>query len=205
MEKIMIGITGGIASGKSTFASFLKDHGFQTLNSDEIVGKLYKKDGEGYKAMTALNIEGVVDSDGNLNKKKMRDLIFGNKEIRKKVEKAIHPLVIKEIKAFIDGLPENSFASIEIPLLFEAELQRLCTYTLTIYTPKDHMTKEIKERYSITVEEAEKMLGTHMDINSKLIKSDFVIMNTGSLKELEHKAGTFVSVLKKMQKGVRKK
>ncbi|MFH1222724.1 MAG: dephospho-CoA kinase [Pseudomonadota bacterium] len=196
MKKTIIGITGGIASGKSSFAAYLKKHGFHTLSSDEIVNTLYKKGGAGYKALTSLKIKGVVDKDGELNKKKMRDLIFGDKDIRAKVEKAIHPLVIKEIKSFIERKPDGTYISVEIPLLFEADLQKLCTHTLTVFTPRGQMTKTLKERYSITADEAEKMLGTHMDISLKMLRSDFVILNTGSLMELKKKADIFVSILK---------
>jgi len=207
MDKTVIGITGGIASGKSSFASYLKKHKFYTLSSDEIVSNLYKKGSAGYKALTSLKLKGVLDSDGNINKKKMRDLIFGDKKIREKVERTIHPLVIDEIKTFIKDLPEKSYACVEIPLLFEADLQKLCTYTATIYTPKEQMTKALKERYAITSEEIEKMLGTHMDIALKMMKSNFVILNTGSLGELKNKADKFVAVLYKLNKikGVCKK
>jgi len=204
MDKIIIGITGGIASGKSSFLSFLKKYRFKTLSADEIVSSLYKKDGLGYKALKALRIKGTFDSDGNLNKKKVRDLIFRNKTIRNRVEKVIHPLVIKEIKDFIKGVPKGSLACVEIPLLFEADKQELCTYTATIYTPETQMIKTLRERYSISAKEAEKMLGTHMDITQKMMRSDIVIFNTGSLKTLQDKAGKLAVVLNKIR-GVNKK
>ena len=196
MNRLIIGITGGIASGKSTFLAILRENGFYTISADDIVGKLYQKEAQGYKGLTKLNIDGLFDKDRNINKKKLREIIFSSSAIKEKIEKIVHPLVIENIQKQIQTCPSNRIA-VEIPLLFEAGLENICTYTVTISTKKELMIKNINDRYGTKKDEAEKMINSQMDIQIKMKKSDFVIINDGNLEDFKYKTLEFIKNIDK--------
>ena len=196
MNRTIIGITGGIASGKSTFLAILGEKGFHTISADDIVGKLYDKNADGYKGLIKLNIDDLFDKDKNVNKEKLREIIFSNSAIKDKIEKIIHPLVIKDIKKQIQDCQSNRIA-VEIPLLFEAGLENLCTFTVTISAKKELMTKNINDRYGIGKNEAEKMIDSQMDIQIKMKRSNFVVINDGTLEDLRNKAQELMDKISK--------
>ena len=196
MNRTIIGITGGIASGKSTFLAILGEKGFHTISADDIVGKLYDKNADGYKGLIKLNIDDLFDKDKNVNKETLREIIFSNSAIKDKIEKIIHPLVIKDIKKQIQDCQSNRIA-VEIPLLFEAGLENLCTFTVTISAKKELMTKNINDRYGIGKNEAEKMIDSQMDIQIKMKRSNFVVINDGTLEDLRNKAQELMDKISK--------
>jgi len=200
MDRLIIGITGGIASGKSTFLAILGDNGFHTISADDIVGKLYQKKAPGYKGLIKLKIDGLFDKDGNLNKKKLREIIFSDSSTKDRVEEIIHPFVIEEIKKQIQASTSNKVV-VEIPLLFEVGLENICTYTVTISAKKELMIKNIKDRYVIGKNEAEKMINSQMDIKIKMKKSDFVIINDGNLEDFKCKTLEFIKNLDNKKRG----
>ena len=200
MNRLIIGITGGIASGKSTFLTILGKNGFYTISADDIVRKLYQKDAQGYKGLVKLKIDGLFDEDKNINKKRLREIIFSSSEIKDKIEKIVHPLVIEDIKRQIQTSKSNRIA-VEIPLLFEAGLEDLCTYTVTISTKKELMIKNINDRYGTEKDEAKKMIDSQMDIQIKMKRSDFVIMNDGTLEDFKYKTLEFIKTVENKKRG----
>lgn len=182
MNRLIIGITGGIASGKSTFLSIMQENGFFTISADDIVRELYKKNERGYFKILELKLGDVLDNEQNLDTKKLRELIFARPEIKDKIEKTIHPLVTSEINRLIKQSEKNKIA-IEVPLLFEAGLENIFTHTVTISAKKDLMIENIVSRYGIQNKDAEKMLGNQMDIQKKVERSTFVIQNNSSYDE----------------------
>lgn len=192
MNRLIIGITGGIASGKSTFLSIMQMNGFFTISADKVVRELYKKNEKGYLKILELKLGDILDSEQNINTKKLRELIFSRPDIKDKIEKAIHPLVTSEINKIIHQSDKNKIA-IEVPLLFEAGIENIFTHIVTISAKKDLMIKNIVSRYGIQNENAEKMLNNQMNIQKKVERSTFVIQNNGSYDE-------FISNGKKLAK-----
>jgi len=193
--KLMIGITGSIASGKSSFCRILNDLGFEVINSDEIVSELYHKDGTAYKAITALGIDGVTNKNGDIDKESLRKAIFNDPVMKRKIEALVHPLVVEEIQSRIQNSHKERFA-VEVPLLFEAGLGDLFPFIVTVFAQKGTILKNTQEKYGISKEEAEKILSTQMPIEEKMKRSDLVIMNTGSLDDLRDKALSLIEELK---------
>jgi dephospho-CoA kinase len=194
--RLIIGVTGGIASGKSTFLSILGDSGFVTISSDDIVKKLYEKDAPGYKELVKLGVKGLLDKDGNINKDALRKMVFSDTARKAEIEKLIHPLVIKEIQAQVQANSTKNIA-VEIPLLFEAGLEKMCTHTVTVYADEHMMIDNISARYGITKEEAQKMIYSQMDMQTKMQKSDFVVMNKGTVEDLRNKTLELINKIKK--------
>lgn len=190
MKQTVVGVTGIMSSGKSTFCKALGEIGFQIISSDDLVANLYKKNSDGTKALAKLKIRGLVKNDGSVDKPKLRELMFGDKSFRKKVEQLIHPIIISEIKKLIKKAG-NKLVAVEIPLLFEARLENLCDYTVTVFREKRHSLSAIKDKYKIALAEAENMLNAQLNLVEKMIRSDFTIINDGSLEDLNKKAIIF--------------
>jgi dephospho-CoA kinase len=187
MKNPVIGITGIMSSGKSSFCRALSRIGFQIISADNLVQNLYKKNSAGAKALTKLKIKGIVKKDGSVDKPKLRELMFRDKAFRKRVEKLVHPIVISEIKRMLKE-KEDKLVAVEIPLLFEAKLDSLCSYTVTVFREKRHSLSVITDKYKIALTEAENMLNAQLGLAEKMIRSDFTIMNTGSIEDLNKKA-----------------
>jgi len=187
MKNPVIGITGIMSSGKSSFCKALGELGFRTISSDDLVNTLYQKGSAGAKALAELNINGIVNKDGSVDKPKLRELMFSDAKLRKKIESVVHPIVISEIKDLIKK-DEKEPIAIEIPLLFEAGLESLCSFTVTVFREKRHALLSTQEKYKIALIEAENMLNAQLDLVDKMIRSDFTILNDGSLDNLKQKA-----------------
>ncbi|MEI6093713.1 MAG: dephospho-CoA kinase, partial [bacterium] len=187
MSRLIIGITGGIASGKSTFLSIMQEQGFLTISADNIVKELYKKDKKGYQKIIELRLDNILDKEQNIDIKRLRELVFSKPEIKNKIELAIHPLVIKELNKLIKQSDKDKIA-IEIPLLFEAKLEKIFSHTVTISAKKGLMIQNIIQRYGIQEKEAEKMLENQMDIEKKVERSTFVLQNNDSYDAFVSKA-----------------
>ena len=194
-KAVILGITGTIASGKSAFTENLVNLGFKTLSADKIVGDLCQKDQKGYIGLIKLGLTNLTDNDGHINKSFFRELVFGDDKIRKQVEVVLHPLVIENIKQEIAKLKQNEKLAVEIPLLFETGLQDICTYTVAVCRGNRAVIDSVAQRYSISKIEAEKLLKIQMSVGEKIIKADFVVMNSNSLKGLNKKAAALSSVI----------
>jgi len=187
MNNPIIGITGIMSSGKSSLCKALSQIGFQIISSDDLVANLYKKGSAGAKELAKLKIQEIVKKDGSVDKPKLRERMFSDKDFRKKVEKLVHPIIISEIKKMLKK-NEGKLVAVEIPLLFEAKLDSLCTYTVTVFRKKETSLEVIQKKYKLGLAEAEKMLGAQFSLAEKMMRSDFTIMNDGSIDNLNKKA-----------------
>jgi dephospho-CoA kinase len=170
--------------------------GFVLIKSDQIVSELYQKDGVAFRAITALVIEGVKKENGDIDKEVLRRTIFNDPVMKQKIEALVHPLVVDEINSKIQKSLRSKFA-VEVPLLFEARLEKTFPFIVTVFAEKETILRNIEKKYSITRPEAEKILSSQMDIREKMKKSNFVIMNTGTMEDLRIKAGELLEELKK--------
>lgn len=195
-NRLMIGITGSIASGKSSLCRIFNDLGFEIINSDEIVNELYQKGSTAYKAITSLGIQGLKKENGEIDKKNLRKIIFSNPLIKQKIEALVHPLVVDRINSIIQKSPKTKFA-VEVPLLFEAKLEKMFPFIVSVFAEKETILRNIEKKYGITRPEAERILSSQMDITEKMKKSDFVVMNTGTLEDLRIEALKLLEKLKK--------
>jgi len=196
MTKI-IAITGGIGSGKSTFCSKLKEKGFKIHSSDEQVAKIYKNPEK--KFVTYLRTIGLSKSISkkNIDKKIISKIIFENKQIRKKLELYIFKIVRKKRSDFIkqEKQKKTRLIFIDIPLLFENNLEKQFNKVISIIASKRVRLKRLKKTRKMTENQFKNITRSQTSDVIRKKKSDYVIYNNSTLKDYKIKINKLISKL----------
>ncbi len=196
MTKI-IAITGGIGSGKSTLCSKLKDKGFKIHSSDEQVAKIYKNPDK--KFFTYLRTIGLSKSISkkNIDKNIISKIIFENKQIRKKLELYIFKLVRKKRSDFIKQEKEKKtrLIFIDIPLLFENNLEKQFHTVISILASKQVRLKRLKKTRKMTETQFKNIIKSQTSDVIRKNKSDYVIYNNSTLKDYKTKINKLINKL----------
>lgn len=190
---MIIGLTGGIASGKTTVSNFLKAKNFLVLDADKIAKEISEQ--EAIKREIVISFgEKILDSNSNIDRKKLKKIIFEDKKELVKLNNIIHP----EVYNFFEKIAkekrlENSEKIIifDVPLLFESGIDKLCDKILLIWTSREKRIKRIMKRDNIKSSLAEKIIDSQMSDEEKIKKADIVIENNGSIDELYKKIERF--------------
>ena len=192
-----IAITGGIGSGKSTFCSKLKEKGFKIHSSDEQVAKIYKNPEK--KFVTYLRTIGLSKSISkkNIDKKIISKIIFENKQIRKKLELYIFKIVRKKRSDFIkqEKQKKTKLIFIDIPLLFENNLEKHFNKVISIIASKRVRLKRLKKTRKMTENQFKNIARTQTSDVIRKKKSDYVIYNNSTLKDYKIKINKLISKL----------
>ena len=196
MTKI-IAITGGIGSGKSTLCSKLKDKGFKIHSSDEQVAKIYKNPDK--KFFTYLRTIGLSKSISkkNIDKNIISKIIFENKQIRKKLELYIFKIVRKKRSDFIKQEKEKKtrLIFIDIPLLFENNLEKQFHKVISIIASKQVRLKRLKKTRKMTETQFKNIIKSQTSDVIRKKKSDYVIYNNSTLKDYKTKINKLINKL----------
>ena len=192
-----IAITGGIGSGKSTFCSKLKEKGFKIHSSDEQVAKIYKNPEK--KFITYLRTIGLSKSISkkNIDKKIISKIIFENKQIRKKLELYIFKIVRKKRSDFIkkEKQKKTKLIFIDIPLLFENNLEKQFNKVISIIATKRARLKRLKKTRKMTENQFMNITRSQTSDVIRKYKSDYVIYNSSTLKDYKIKINKLISKL----------
>lgn len=182
--KRVIGLTGSIASGKSTVSTKLKQLGYVVIDCDEINHRILEKDNIGYQGVLAEFGPDILDSDKQIDRKKLGGIIFNDNLLKEKLNQILHPLiksiVREEIKNIDDGL-----VFLDCPLLFETDFHELCDLKIVVYVNMDTQISRLMERDGITFPEALKKIYAQMSLDDKLALADYVLDNCHSLNDLD--------------------
>ncbi len=196
MTKI-IAITGGIGSGKSTLCSKLKDKGFKIHSSDEQVAKIYKNPDK--KFFTYLRTIGLSKSISkkNIDKNIISKIIFENKQIRKKLELYIFKIVRKKRSDFIKQEKEKKtrLIFIDIPLLFENNLEKQFHKVISIIASKQARLKRLKKTRKMTETQFKNIIKSQTSDVIRKNKSDYVIYNNSTLNDYKTKINKLINKL----------
>ena len=180
----IIGITGGIASGKSNVCSVLRKLGYYVIDSDLITHELYEKGNSIYNKVKEVFGNDYLDNNLEIDRKKLGAYVFNSKEALEKLNSITHPLIVDEIKRRVNKSKEN-IIFLDIPLLFEAKLEYLCDKIICVYVSNNIQVKRLMERDNISLDYALVKIHSQMDLNIKKEKSDYIINSEGSFDETE--------------------
>ena len=178
-------LTGGIGTGKSTVASFLKMFGYKIIDADEISRQVFEEQKE--------KIEKIF---GTVDRKELRNIVFNDKEKLKTLENIILPEVRKRVINFAEKYEKDGVKYfVDLPLYFEKQNYPEFTKALVIYAPKELQVKRVMQRDGVSEKEARSILNNQLDIELKKQKADFVIDNSKDLKHLQKEIEKFIKNL----------
>lgn len=181
-----VGLTGNIATGKSTVANIFKSHGAHLINADQIAKALTLKGAPAYAPMLEHFGPAILLSDGQFDRKKLRQLIFSKLDEKRWLENFLHPLIRKEIEEQIEN-SSAPYVVLEIPLHFNRENYPYINRVLLVTAPESVQIQRIMERDQCNEEEAKAMLINQPSLEKRLSIADDVIDNTGNQEELMEK------------------
>jgi len=182
----IIGLTGGIGSGKSLAAAIFNDLGVTIIDLDTISKNISQKNSIGYREIVKKFGSLYLDKLLNIDRKKLQLDVFSNPQCKEKLEGILHPLIYKEFLNCIKKTTGTPYIVVVIPLLFETPTyQEIINESLLIDCPENLQLKRIIERDRITNELAKKIMASQMARNKKIIKASTVIENDGSKDTLQ--------------------
>lgn len=178
---MIVGITGSIATGKSTVVNYLLKLGYKVVDSDKIVHDLYLEQATINEIEQAFGKD--VISHRRIDRNRLGEIVFNNNEKIRLLNSIIHPKVIDKIKEEIKSYVNNRFDIIfvDIPLLFEENLEYLVDKIILVYLDKNKQLERLMKRDNIDKEYAIKKIAAGMNIEIKKEKSDFIIDNSYDL------------------------
>ncbi|GJI58842.1 dephospho-CoA kinase [Bacillus altitudinis] len=189
---LVIGLTGGIASGKSTVSQMIKEKGIRVVDADIIAKEAVSKGAPALHQIVQTFGEEVLLPNGELNRQQLGAIIFSDEEKRKKLNAIVHPEVRKEmLKQRDEGVSnQETFVVLDIPLLFESKLEGLVDRIIVVYTTPDLQLSRLMNRNDLSEEEALNRIHSQQPLEEKCQKADRVIENTKDLafmrKQLEN-------------------
>ena len=184
MEKI-IGITGGIASGKSTVTNFLRQQGFEVVDADALVHQLQKPGGRLYQILVEHFGEKVLLEDGELNRPLLASLIFSNSDEREWSKETQGQIIREELGSLRDKLAQTEdLFFMDIPLLFEQEYASWFDETWLVYVSRDTQLDRLMKRDYLTIEDAQARLSSQWPLEEKKRLASHILDNNGSREQL---------------------
>lgn len=189
-----IGLTGSVATGKSTVSNMIQQAGIPLVDADIAARKVVEPGTEGLKEIVAYFGGEILLADGTLNRAKLGEIIFKDKEKREKLNEITHPRVkdymLEARERFFRAGEELVF--FDIPLLFESHLESLVDQIVVVWTTPETELKRLMERNNLTKEDALRRIESQMGIDEKARKADFVIDNNESLEKTQKQVYTFI-------------
>ncbi|MFP5164257.1 dephospho-CoA kinase [Staphylococcus equorum] len=185
MPKV-IGLTGGIASGKSSVSELLTVHGFKVVDADVASRQAVEKGTKGLEQVKEAFGEEAIDEDGNMNRSYVGDVIFNHPEKRLELNEIIHPIVRDIMEEEKEAYLEQGYNVImDIPLLFENDLQDTVDEVWLVYTSESIQIDRLMERNNLSMEDAKARVYSQISIDKKRRMADCEIDNRDTKLELK--------------------
>ena len=178
-----IGLTGGIASGKTTITNFIRKHkNIPILDADNLSRELIKPNTFGYRKILDYFGNKIIDNKNNseraINRKLLRKIIFNNSESKEWIEKLLHPLIKEKMIEECNQYKNNQTIILVIPLLFEAKFEDICTEIWLVKCPKEIQKKRLITRDKISKKEALESINLQLSFEEKRKFSDIILDNS---------------------------
>lgn len=180
---LLIGLTGGIGTGKSTVCKLFAERGVAVIDADEIAKELVTLDQPALQAIVQEFGKGIIDAKGRLRRARLRSIIFSDPERRKRLEKLLHPLILEEMlsRANRAGGP---YCILCIPLLVETDQSSAVDRVLVVDAPEALQIQRVMERDHLTIDEIKAIMHAQASREDRLEAADDVIMNASDMTKL---------------------
>ena len=199
---LLLGVTGSIATGKSTVAEMLEELGARTIDFDVLSRVVVEPDKPAWRDIVSFFGEQVLLEDRNLDREKLREVVFRDLEKKKKLESFIHPRIgeefMKLVRQYSDQDP-NPIIQVVVPLLVETNMHPLFHNLLMVYAPEEEQKRRLIERDKMTDEMAMNMISSQLSVEEKKGYCDLLIDNSGSLEDTRRQVEELWEKLKQIQ------
>ncbi|MBE9113420.1 dephospho-CoA kinase [Nodosilinea sp. LEGE 07298] len=185
MGQRIIGLTGGIATGKSTVSDYLaRQHHLPVLDADIYARQAVEPGSRGLDAISARYGKSLLHPDGSLNRARLGEIVFHQPAEKTWLEQQIHPVVRECFKDAMAELTEDPVVVQVIPLLFEANLTEQVSETWVVSCPLEHQRQRLIDRNHLTLDQANARIQSQMPLAEKVVRADVVIDNSADLPTL---------------------
>ena len=192
-DKLVVGITGGIACGKSTVCKKFEELDWQVISTDSLAHEILQFDLEVIDQIVNRFGAEIKDKRGNIDKTQLADVIFSNPSERFWLEQLLHPKVREKWISSINISSQSNFV-VEVPLLFENDLHSLFTKTISVHASTNHQFLRLQKR-SLSEPEIIARLDSQMSVDEKSSRADFVILGEGDPHFIVQQIKLFLSLL----------
>lgn len=186
MGVVIAGLTGGIATGKSTVSAIFRKLGACIIDADKVAREVVEKGTPAWKEIKEFFGDGVLNPDGSVDRAKLGSIVFRDESKRKRLEGIVHPRVFEEIEKQIYEIKKETKDAIiilDIPLLIESGYQIKVDKVIVVYAGEKEQVSRLSKK--ISAEDALKRIMSQMSIDEKKKFADYIIDNTGSVEETE--------------------
>jgi dephospho-CoA kinase len=199
-NRLLLGVTGGIASGKSTVSRMLEALGAPLIDMDRIAREVVAKGTPGIAAVVARFGEEVLKEDGSLDRKLVSRIVFEDARKRRQLERITHPAIIEVCIDRINRIAANdphAIIQLAVPLLLELKMQVMFDRILVVHIPADEQIRRLAKRDGISHTQAAAILRAQLPIDTKLEQADYVVYNHNSRAETKLQVERIWQVLNK--------
>ncbi len=198
---LIVGLTGGVASGKTAASQVLKEEGAYIIDADQIARELVQPHQPAWNELIRAFGKEILQEDGSLHRKKLADKVFADPKQRKRLNQILHPRIKEEMDRRTKEIGQKdpeAIVVIDAPLLVELGNHHEMDKLIVVNSTQTQQIERLKDRDGISPEEALRILSSQMPLGEKVKLADFVIGNEGSLEETKKRAREVFKELKKV-------
>ncbi|EGP0011956.1 dephospho-CoA kinase [Enterococcus faecium] len=190
----VLGLTGGIATGKSTAAKVFQSHRFPLIDGDVIARETVEPGTLALRKVVSVFGQEILQSDGQLDRGKLGMIVFPSKEKRQKLDQLLDPFIRKAIKDQIAYLSSHHpLVIVDIPLLYEGHYDHYMDAVAVVYTTPDIQLRRLMKRNQLTLEQAQQRISSQLPIEEKKQRADILFDNNGTKEELVEQIENWLS------------
>jgi dephospho-CoA kinase len=183
---LIVGLTGGIVSGKSTVALMFKDLGAKIVDADKLGHSVILPHKPAWEKIVKMFGKDILQNDLTIDREKLGKIVFANQPLLKKLNEITHPEITKIIKKEIDSVKNKTYNQkkiliIDAALIYEAKIDRLMDKIIVVYIDEDEQIKRLIKRNNLSKDEALQRIKSQMPMKEKVKMADYVIDNSNSL------------------------
>lgn len=197
------GLTGGIASGKTTVARMFAEEGAHVIDIDEISRFVVEPHKPAWQDIVGYFGETLLRDDGTVDRNRLGRIVFADPIKRKKLERMVHPRILKEYEERLRTIIKKNRQAVviaDVPLLMEIDMQHWFEKVILVYIPPESQIMRLVQRNGLSQQAARDRLNSQMPIEEKVRRADFVIDNRGSLEETRRQVKRVYQALKLLER-----
>ena len=198
---LIVGLTGGVASGKSTVSNILREEGAYLIDADQIARDLVQPHTPVWRELIKTFGKDILQQDGSIHRKRLATIVFSDREKRDQLNQLLHPRIQEEMQRRVRAIGQSdpdAIVVIDAALLVETGAHRDMDQLIVVQATEAQQVERLRGREGMDLEEAKRIVSAQMPLGEKLKVADFVIGNEGAIEETRRKAKEVFQELRRM-------